>query len=323
MLKAFDDFPGGIPANIETRFVRLCNTFDDLLSLLAFSAFGMIPPSDRFQEHDCVVLRNHLSLCGVVVADLHSTHSTPEAFPSTKHRAKKRGNIVWGQMESRSYIFGAVRNEHDAFTDAFLNEIRSRPDLFQLVTRSDTDPGRIVESFGSSESGEALPSLRTRLFEAPDVYPPTMNQANEQWEVQRSAVDILYGRRNFEVEGYLTALEGPNGGGWFFRFKNMPVKFFVILDSTPGRKVHILMRNVAWAAFKARGLVKAANYEKMQYVRASDSLYQACTKERLGYGLASDVGWTATKLEDVIGTTAEPKCFTDSESDATNGCKVM
>ncbi|EDR07341.1 uncharacterized protein LACBIDRAFT_298402 [Laccaria bicolor S238N-H82] len=56
------------------------------------------------------------------------------------------------------------------------------------------------------------------------------------------------------MDGYLTSLDRPNCSGWFFHFKKMPVKYFVILDTSPGREVTLLAREVAWAALRAQGL---------------------------------------------------------------------
>jgi hypothetical protein len=37
-------------------------------------------------------------------------------------------------------MFGAIQNEPDQFTEAFLNELRTQPDLFHVLTRSDIWP---------------------------------------------------------------------------------------------------------------------------------------------------------------------------------------
>ncbi|KAH7870589.1 uncharacterized protein C8R40DRAFT_632511 [Lentinula edodes] len=39
-----ESFPGKMPANIENRFVRLCNSYDDMISYLSFGAPGLFPP---------------------------------------------------------------------------------------------------------------------------------------------------------------------------------------------------------------------------------------------------------------------------------------
>ncbi|KAH7870588.1 uncharacterized protein C8R40DRAFT_632968 [Lentinula edodes] len=85
-------------------------------------------------------------------------------------------------MEKREYLFGALRNDPDAFTDAFISGIRERPNLFQVVLHSDTDPGQRFECFGSGN--EALPAIQMRTFEA---LPPSINNhplGAGKWQVQ-------------------------------------------------------------------------------------------------------------------------------------------
>jgi hypothetical protein len=277
--------------------VRLCNNFDDLIGCLSFGAFGLYPPPAFCQESHCVVFRNHLSLSGVIVADMVSSHSPPSPIPSFRHRSKRPGCIVWGQLESRAYMFGAVRNEPDAFTRAFFGELRARPDLFQVVTRSDTDPAREVESFG--DSAGVLPQMRTRYFDAP---PPSSPHADPPsghgpWDVLRSAVDVLYGTT--PMDGYLTSLNRPNSAGWFFHFKKMPVKYFVILDTSPVRKVNFLAREVAWAALRAQGLARG-EYEPRKYAESSDILFQKCAEQRHAWMPKELGGWYATKMADKL-----------------------
>ncbi|KAJ7575598.1 hypothetical protein C8J56DRAFT_1119124 [Mycena floridula] len=149
-------------------------------------------------------------------------------------------------------MFGAVRNEPDAFTDAFLKEIRSRPDLFSVITRSDTDPGRQTESFG-----DTCDQIRTRTFEAPPAPTSQTPAGHGEWKAMRSGLDILYGTATgpLKRDGHLTTLERSDSAGWFFHFKTFPVKYFVILDAVPNRHVHHLARQVSWAALRAYGLV--------------------------------------------------------------------
>lgn len=192
-------------------------------------------------------------------------------------------------------MFGAIRNEPDDFNDAFLRELRARPDIFQVVTRSDTDPDRHVEAFGGPIPGEALPQVRTRQFEAPITSlanPP--DGRGEQWSVERSAIDVLYGKNM--IDGYLTTLDGPKKVGWFFRFKKMPVKFFVIIDTVPGRHVSKLAREVAWAALRAKGLA-TGGYSLLKYARASDVLFQKSADERFAW---SGGGVQIAKMEDQL-----------------------
>ncbi|KAF9235400.1 hypothetical protein BU15DRAFT_32467, partial [Melanogaster broomeanus] len=194
------------PANIENRFVRVCNNFDDLIGFLSFGALGLVPTPSFCESRptdflDPGLSRNHLSLSGVVVTDMVSISLPPHMCgpTPTTQKAKKRGCVVWVEVESRSYMFGAVRNEPDPFVDAFLRELRARPDLFQVVTRSETDPGREVEIFGAGPS-QALPMMRSRSFEAPRSSSPP--NGSGEWSVNRSAVDVLYGTAK-EIQGYL------------------------------------------------------------------------------------------------------------------------
>ncbi|KAF9237978.1 hypothetical protein BU15DRAFT_48124 [Melanogaster broomeanus] len=280
------------PANVERYFVRLCNSFDDLIGFLSFGALGLVPPPRFCQSTNSLVSRNHLSLSGVVIADM-----MPLTRPSqlcgpipTIHKAKTRGCVVWAEIETRAYMFGAVRNEPDVFVDAFLRELRARPDLFQVVTRSETDPGRQVEIFGDGPS-KALPAIRSRAFEAPPSYFPPSGFG--KWTVIRSAVDILYGNQK-EIQGYLTALS-QHQQGWFFSSKKFPVKYFVILDTVPNRDHSILARNVAWAALCAGGYGKG-KYGTLKYAIASNKLVQKCTNERLGW-LPKGYKWKAPKMQ--------------------------
>ncbi|KAF9233643.1 hypothetical protein BU15DRAFT_79892 [Melanogaster broomeanus] len=288
------------PANIENRFVRVCNNFDDLISFLSFGALGLVPiPSfcNRKPTYcfDPRFSRNHLSLSGVVVTDTVSTSCPPHMCGPmpTNQKAKQRGCVVWAEVESRAYMFGAVRNEPDPFVDAFLRELRARPDLFQVVTRSETDPGREVEIFGAGPS-QALPTMRSRSFEAPrSSFPPN---GSGEWKVVRSAVDVLYGTGK-EIQGYLTILS-RDMKGWFFRYKKFPVKYFVILDTVPNRDHSVLARNVAWAALRARRYGEG-EYDLRKYAIASDKLFQKCANERLGW-LPKDIEWNVTKMEDEL-----------------------
>ena len=67
-------------------------------------------------------------------------------------------------MESRADMFGAVRNEPDALTRAFFDELHAQPDLFQVVTKSNTNTKREFETFG--DAGGVLPQMRTGIFDA-------------------------------------------------------------------------------------------------------------------------------------------------------------
>ena len=260
--------------------MRACNNFDDLHTFLSFGAFGYIdPPSSCVasddQGEDSQASRKHLSLCGIAVADMVS--AMPPIIGPLPTPAKRRGYLTWAEFEARSYMFGAIRNEPDQLTEAFLAELRARPDLFLVLTRSDTDPGRKVETFGGPDN-EPLAQVRTRTFEAPfPLGSGPHGPAN--WVNFRSAIDILYARK--PIEGYMIAADRP-GSGAYFRFKKFPVKYFVILDATPSRHVRHLSRLVAWAALRARKLIEG-EYDEKVYCKASDVLFQSCASERLDW----------------------------------------
>ncbi|KAG1730163.1 hypothetical protein EDD22DRAFT_1014869, partial [Suillus occidentalis] len=293
---------GQPPADVENRFVRLCNNFDDMVNFLSFGAIGMLPPltfcSEQYDGVDAITPRKHLSLSGVVITDMVSGPKPPHMIgpiPTTR-RARKPGCIVWCEMEDRGYMFGALRNEPDSFNDAFLRELRARPDLFQVVTRSKTDPGRDVENFPT----DALPASRHRHFEAPPALTANRPTGSGEWHVTRSAVDVLYGTHcempgvpNYPFLGYL---RNRNKKGWFFRFIKFPVKYIVILDMVPNRHHSILAMNVAWAALRAQGYGKG-EFELWKYARASDKLFQKRAKELLSW-TPENWRWQATKIVD-------------------------
>ncbi|KAF8056631.1 hypothetical protein FPV67DRAFT_1729807 [Lyophyllum atratum] len=292
------------PADVENRFVRLCNNFDDLISFLSFGAIGLIPPpsfcsmSNSPPPLNPVVARNHLSLCGVAVTDLISTGMPISGpFPNRHKKAQKAGCIVWSEAETRAYMFGALRNEPDAFTDAFLRELRARPDIFQVVTRSETDTGRKVDIFGDGP-GAASPEMRYRMFEAPPASLANRPQGYGDWEVARSAIDVFYGTKTMGqgIVGYLAQLS-QGGSGWFFNLKKFPVKYFVILDAVAGQHHAVLANQVAWAALRAKGYAEG-EYSFRKYALASDKLFQKCAEERLGWRPKAWPSWHATKMED-------------------------
>lgn len=292
LLKALDP-----PADVENRFVRVCNNFEDLHSLLSFGAMGFIPPP-RFclaEDHNgrsSQASRNHLSLSGVIVTDMISPSQISGPLPSKKW-ARRRGCITWGEMESRSYIFGAIRNEPDSFTQAFLTELGSRPNQFLVVTRSDADPGQRVEILGNTSRSDTY-QLRTRTFEAP-LGPSILHRPEGQgeWNIIRSAVDVLFGEK--PIVGYLKALERPGSSGWFFNFKKFPIKYFLVLDVTPGRHVQHLSRQVSWAALCAQKLA-SGKYSEREYNKASDVLFERHARDRLSWMPEAYGSWTTTKM---------------------------
>ena len=196
-------------------------------------------------------------------------------------------------------MFGAVRNERDWFVEAFLPELRARPDLFQVVLRSETAPGRKVEMFGSGPSNnEALPAVRAHHFEAPpSLFPPSWAQSTSgEWEVLLSAMDVLYG--SWEgLHGYLADRRDPEAS--FFRFKAFPVTYFVILDTVPFRDPSVLARNVSWAALRAGGYAEG-EYALRKYAAASDKLLEQCAQERLRW-MPGEMKWEIPKMQDQMG----------------------
>ncbi|KAJ6514450.1 hypothetical protein C8R47DRAFT_1173146 [Mycena vitilis] len=263
--------------DIENRYVRLCCNFDELHLFLTMSAFVLDQPSfcttgsKEDPSWDSTATRKHLSLCGVILTDMvNGPKESRLGFPMPSLiPASQPGCVTWLQMESRTYIFGAIRNEPDDFTDAFLKELRARPDLFAVVTRSDTDPPRKVECFGT-----VTDQVRKRQFEAPPF--PIQTSGKGKWEAIRSAMNVLYGG-----EGSLAGLAGRPTRSFFFH-KQFPVKYLFILNASPTGNVHDLARQVAWAAFRAHGLVRG-NYDEQKYDKASDVLFIKHARERLSF----------------------------------------
>ncbi|RXW13682.1 hypothetical protein EST38_g12170 [Candolleomyces aberdarensis] len=297
----------GPQASTENRYVRLCDNYDDMIGMLSVGGLGLLPPpgfckfDDQNAQRIACAARMHLSLSGVVTADFVSpqrTLSIDEPLPTTK-RPQSRGNIVWADVESRGYLFGAVRYEKDDFNEAFLQELRSRPDLFQLIVYRQGDPKSKAEESGS-DNGKALPAFRGRQFEAPPWWnfsndPP---QGRGKWETFRSANDVLFSTKKEKIFGYITTLEQTRSAGWFFHFKKFPVRYFVVLDSVPNRHGAILLRNVAWAALRAGGFA-TGELTTPKYYKASDKLFQAKAAQRLSWmDPALHGGWSITKMAD-------------------------
>jgi hypothetical protein len=204
---------------------------------------------------------------------------------------------VWADVESRGYLFGAIRYEKGRFSEAFLKELRARPDLFQLILWRQGDPKSKVEEAGSYQ-GKALPVLRSRQFEAPPRWnfshePP---QGRGKWETFRSANDILFSTKKEKILGYITTLEQTRSAGWFFHFKKFPVRYFVVLDSVPNRHGADLIRNVACAALRAGGYA-AGDLATQKYYKASDKLFQEKAAQRLSWMDPAIHGtWGTTKM---------------------------
>lgn len=102
-----------------------------MISYLSFGALGLFPPPTfcaRFDKgRNGLAPRNHLSLSGVVIADMVT--GEPQVIPipgpvPTLRRGRSPGSTIWVEMEKRAHLFGALRNEPDAFTDAFISGLR-------------------------------------------------------------------------------------------------------------------------------------------------------------------------------------------------------
>jgi hypothetical protein len=276
--------------------VRLCNTYDDLIGFLSAGALGMVPPPKFCAE--AVAYRNHLSLAGVIVADMVSSPKPPALcgpFPSTK-KARIPGCIVWGELETRAYIFGAVKNEPDAFTDSFLNEIKARPDLFHYVIHSEGDPFGKIDASGGSSDGP-FPHIRFRNFEAPRTSPDSRPTGHGDWAVAVPAADIFYGKDEKRLVGYLTQLARGGSEGWFFHFKKFPVKYFAVIDPIPNRHHKFLAQQLAWTALRVKGYGKG-EYDVKKYAKASDAFFDKCAAERLSWMPKSAGGWHTTKMSE-------------------------
>jgi hypothetical protein len=282
--------------DIENRYVRLCCNFDELHLFLTMSAYVMPAPSfcttgnSENPSWDSSATRNHLSICGVIVTGMLNGSSQllkhlgpmPCLTP-----AKRPGHKTLVEIEERAYIFGALRDEPDDFTAAFLNELRARPDLFSVVTRSDTDPPRKLDSFGG-----VTDQVRTRKFEVPAQLIHHRPTGSGEWEVLRSAFNVLYGGgadAYKKVPGYLSAnfsmgmdSKGRGTARGFFFHKRFPVKYFLIFAALATSNVHDLARQVAWAAFRAQGLVQG-DYDERKYDKASDVLFIKSARERLSF----------------------------------------
>ncbi|KAG7451430.1 uncharacterized protein BT62DRAFT_1071995 [Guyanagaster necrorhizus] len=214
-------------------------------------------------SYDLRSIRNHISLCGVLITDMVNMRCPKlpiEPFPSTKP-VSHPGYRMWANVEFRSYTFGAVRNEPGSFTDAFLEELRGRLDMFYVITRSETVPGRDIETFGTV-------SAQTKLV--------MMFEARIDASAPKAQGVVRYAKcgRNSIRNGGL-----PDGFG---------------SSQKTNRHVSHLMRNVAWAASRTQGLA-TGNYDARIYARASDKLVQAHASKRLLF-LPSD-SWYVGRLQ--------------------------
>lgn len=290
----------------ENRMVRLCNTFDDLTGFLSVAAFrpSVDPPRHPPGKLASSVPRMHLSISGVIIADMISpTLSLGPSIIPTPLPAKRPGHMVWAEIEFRSYMFGAVRHENEPFTENFLTELRARPDLFQFVIWDETTPDATAQEFGSGEGGRALPQVRARKFESPiRSGEPAAGQG--PWDTNglgRSAREVLFApygdASKGKITGYITSLRRQDKG-WFFRFKSpsIPVRYIVILDTTPNRDVSVLSHHVAWMALRAGGY-GTGEFTHKKYHKASDQLFERHARQRLAWQPAFFGGWAVNNMD--------------------------
>lgn len=199
-------------------------------------------------------------------------------------------------------MFGAVRCEPHALTDAFFRELRARSDKFVVITRSDLDPDEQTEQIGGDGS-EVFAQMRVRTFEAPPASFANRPQGRGAWDNIRTGRDVLYGTGQSKgllgtpaINGYLTVLN-LKIAGWLFRFKTFPVKYFVIFDAIPNRDGKDLVRNVAWAALCAAGYGKDP-LTSAKYIKASDALCVARSSDLLKWMPSAVATWEMKTMEE-------------------------
>lgn len=84
------------PADVENRFVRLCNNFDDLIGFHSFAAFDLVPSPSfcqsrlHFDVDDPTLPRNHLSLSGIIVVDMVDASRPPDMLGPIPRCAQER-----------------------------------------------------------------------------------------------------------------------------------------------------------------------------------------------------------------------------------------
>jgi hypothetical protein len=290
--------------NIENRFMRLCNNFVDLHNLFSLGALGMMPVPDTFSpfRHE----RNCLSLCGVITGDLVATGLKGISGPiPTGKPGNRQGHVLWAEIETRAYLFGAIRNESDAFAEGFLAELDAHPELFAVITRSESDPAEVTRRVGNTDVDA---QMRARNFSAPAAPFTNRPRGRGTWTVMRSLHDVLYGRKDAgpvhgvpSMDGYLTVLAdgGAKARGWLFRFKTFPVKFFVIMDAVPNRDGRELMENVEWAALCAYGLAHGSRTIS-KHLKASGELMRSRATQLFSWMPASVGTWEVRTTEEQI-----------------------
>ncbi|KAF5334793.1 hypothetical protein D9611_012922 [Ephemerocybe angulata] len=279
-------------ADTDYRYVGLCRSYSDLVGMLSIGSLGLLHPPEfcRFDDEKLTTIvidaRKALSLSGVAVTDLVS----PQALTiknggvlQTKIKPKTPGHVVWRGAESRAYLFGAVQHDNGGAGEAFLNELRERPELYQLLVYSETDPESEVEESGLDVDGKALPALRIRTFEtAPSSSSTSESEIGRtsvgEWETVQQGRDLMFESEEEKGLGYVTRARRREPK-WFFSLKTFPVKYFVVLDAVPNRHGSILMKHAAWAALRAAAYAEG-EYSDVEYERSLGRLVEAEVKER-------------------------------------------
>ncbi|KAI0756079.1 hypothetical protein C8Q80DRAFT_1091513 [Daedaleopsis nitida] len=257
--------------------------------------------------------RAYLMMAGFMLDELVGRTPLCGADPiPTGLRATKRGHIRWAQLQNRSYLIGAVRDDGaDPFVAAFLAELRARPDLFIVVSHSvGNHASREVEKFGGPPD-ETYYCQRIRLFDAP--MSDTAPTGSGEWDIAHTAVNTLFGggkpirigRGSEEARtprGYMDLLrERPGGKSYMFTHVKFPVRYLVIMDVQPNTGGKALTIHVVWAAFRALGLVQGWEASPMEFDMASAKLmWQRMCKLAVGEWMPAQLRDGLTLAEDDI-----------------------
>ena len=230
--------------------MRLFHDFDEMQTYFIMSS----KPPDRLTH--IAAARKYFSLSGYIVDEMIAT-SIPSngPIPAPNLPASSPGMITWVEIEHRAYLFGAIRTGgSDPFATAFLSELRSRPDIFVVITHSeDSEPAGKVQQFGGPD-GESYFYRRLRRFEAPFGGPSQPPRGSGPWKMMQPGVDLLFGNgepvslyddlpATLTQKGYVTLTNHPDlktREGWLFTHKTFPVQYLIIMDATPNRDGHAM-----------------------------------------------------------------------------------
>lgn len=121
--------------------MRLFNDFDEM-HMYFIMQFG--EPPDRLAH--IAAARKYFSLSGYIVDEMVATSLLFNGLIPALNLPSSPGMITWVEMQHRAYLFGAIRPRSDCFATAFLSELRSRPDIFIVITHSkNSEPTRKVQ----------------------------------------------------------------------------------------------------------------------------------------------------------------------------------